>query len=104
MFSEFDVSVGAASGSGGTRATVEAVVRNASRGGELGRNIRPNADQGLDVRTLPASGTVIVPMGVVFDVPPPRDQVELTVTVTATDGRVGSVTTPLLVGGSDPGA
>jgi hypothetical protein len=104
MFSEFDVSVGAASGSGGTRATVEAVVRNASRGGELGRNIRPNADQGLDVRTLPASGTVIVPMGVVFDVPPPRDQGELTVTVTATDGRVGSVTTPLLVGGSDPGA
>lgn len=93
MVLEFDVGITDLSGQGGVLATIEAVVRNVSRNTELGRNRRPNADVGIGDATLAPAATLRVPIGVVFDVPPPRDEVQVTVTVTLTDGRVGRGTT-----------
>ena len=73
-------------------ALVEAVVRDVSRGVDLGSNRIPNGSVGLPNGVVPSSGTLPVPMGITFDIPPPQDDVRLTVTVTLTDGRRASAT------------
>jgi len=81
---DFQVSVSDPTGRGGTVSSVDAVVRNMTRGGELGRNRIPNTTTGISNTVVPASGVLTIPMGIVFEIPPPRDDVQMTVTVTLT--------------------
>jgi len=90
---EFSIDVADPSGRGGTVSSVEAVVRSVTRGVDLGSNRIPNASVGLPNASLNGSGTLTVPMGITFDIPPPRDDVQMTVTVTLTDGRRATATT-----------
>ena len=85
------------SGPGGVVARVTAVVVNRSRSVEVARNVRPNADQGLIATTLPASGQRVVQAGVVAPLPPPRDDLAVTVSVALTDGREATATARLVV-------
>jgi hypothetical protein len=89
---DFTVVVSDPSGRGGTVALVEAVVRDVSLGVDLGSNRIPNGNVGLPNGVVPNSGTLAVPMGITFDIPPPQDDVRMTVTVTLTDGRRASAT------------
>jgi hypothetical protein len=94
---EFEVRVTDASGQGGTIAFVEAVVHDRTRAVELGRGRRPNAEAGLDVSVIPAGGAVTTPMGVRLDLPPPRDDVQITISVALTSGRTATATARLVV-------
>jgi hypothetical protein len=59
----------------------------------LGQNRVPNASVGLANSSLPAAGTLMLGAGVTFDIPPAAsDELQLTVTVTLTDGRTASAT------------
>lgn len=74
---------------GGTVAAVETRVYNRSRAIELAQNTRPNATVGYDDATVPRDGTLQLEAGVVFPVPPTRDEVIVTVTVRMSSGREG---------------
>jgi hypothetical protein len=90
-----DVSVGITdpTGRGGTIASVDAVVRNVTRKTELGKNRLPNAGVGLVNASVPASGMLTVVIGVTFDNPAAAsDELQITVTVTLTDGRTAAAT------------
>jgi len=80
-------------GRGGTVASVEAVVRNVTRNTTLGQNRIPNASVGLTNASVPGSGTLTVGVGVTFDNPAAAsDALQVTVTVTLTDGRTAAAT------------
>ena len=90
-----DVSVGITdpTGRGGTVASVDVVVRNVTRRIDLGQNRIPNASVGLDNASVPGSGTLTVGIGVTFDNPAAAsDELQVSVTVTLTDGRTASAT------------
>jgi hypothetical protein len=90
---DFTVAVSDPTGRGGTVASVDAVVRNLTRVTMLGQNRVPNASVGLANSSLPAAGTLMLGAGVTFDIPPAAsDELQLTVTVTLTDGRTASAT------------
>lgn len=95
---EFSVSVSDPFRRGGTLAAVETVVENRSRRLELGRNTRPNASVGYDDVTVPQGSALVLPAGIVFTMPPPRDEVVVTVTVRLTDGREGSASSRVSLG------
>jgi hypothetical protein len=94
---EVSATVSDPNGPGGVVARVTAVVVNRSRSVEVARNVRPNADQGLAATTLPPNGQLVVQAGVVAPLPPPRDDVVLTVTVALTDGREATASARLVV-------
>jgi hypothetical protein len=65
---------------------VETVVANHTRMTILASNRRPNADVGLTASSIPAGGSLTLEAGVVYPVPPPRDDIQLLVIVSLTDG------------------
>ena len=94
---EFAVTVVDATGPGGTLATLETRVLNSSRGVEVARNVRPNADVGLSPSAVPAGGRVTVEAGIVFPPPPPRDTLTVVAVARLTDGRETSASAPLAI-------
>jgi hypothetical protein len=92
---EFTVGVRDPDGPGGTIERLETIVTNRSRASEIGRNVRPNADYTFDDSHVPAGGQVAVQAGIVISLPPPRDEIVVTVLVRLADGREASGTTPL---------
>jgi hypothetical protein len=94
---EFAVTVRDPQGPGGTLAQLVTVVMNRSRGVELARNVRPNADYAFSSPDLAPHGQLVVEAGVVLAPPPPRDDVQVAVTARLTDGREVSGTIPLSV-------
>lgn len=101
---EFPVTIADPGGPGGTLVSVTTVARNTSRGLDVGRNVRPNSDVGYPVTTLTPRGTLTVAAGLVFPMAPPRDTLQIVVTVVLTDGRHGSRASPLVVAATQPGA
>ena len=85
---EFPVTITDASGRGGTVESVETRIQNVSRNALMALNLRPNRDVGYENVTLAGAGRLVLQAGVVFDVPPPRDEVWAIVTVRLTDGRM----------------
>ena len=76
VVAEFIVVVGNPGGPGGTVERVEIVAVNASRGTEVARNVRPNADVPYPVTALPGGGSLMLSAGVVISpAPPPKDAV-----------------------------
>ena len=95
---EFPVVVGDPGGPGGTVRQVEVVAVDASRGTEVARNTRPNADFAYPVTAVPKAGSLTLAAGVVISpAPPPRDSVNVTVTVRLTDGRASTALAALAV-------
>ena len=92
---EVPVTVGDPMGSGGVLAEVTLVALNRSRGGELARNTRPNGQYAFPDTSVPAGGQLVVLAGLVAPLPPPRDEISVTVHVRLTDGREGSAAAPL---------
>lgn len=90
LVSEFTVTVGDPAGPGGSVETVTTVVRNTSRGLDVGRNVRPNRDFAYPSTMLPPRGSLTLEAGIVIDPPPPRDALEISVSVRLTDGRTVS--------------
>jgi hypothetical protein len=84
---EFDVVVGDPLGPGGVVRSVETRIVNRSRTTEVARNARPNSDFAYPNTAVPAGGSLTLPAGVVYPLPPPRDDVQVVVTVMLTDGR-----------------
>jgi hypothetical protein len=82
-------------GTGGVLAEVTLVALNRSRGGELARNTRPNAEYAFPDASVPAGGQLVVRAGLVAPLPPPRDEISVTVLVRLTDGREASAAAPL---------
>jgi hypothetical protein len=98
VVAEFAVAVGDPEGPGGTVQRVEVVAVDTSRGTELARNVRPNADVPYPVTALPAGGSLTLAAGVVISpAPPPKDTVTVSVTVRLTDGRASTGSAPLVV-------
>jgi len=97
VVADVPVTVMDAAGPGGTLASVEVRVMNTSRGQEIARNLRPNADAPLIPNVVPAGGQIVVPTGIAFPAPPPRDALMVVATVTATDGREASASATLLL-------
>lgn len=97
---EFTVGVGDPDGPGGTIERLETIVTNRSRASEIGRNVRPNADYAFPDSRVPPGGQVAVQAGIVIALPPPRDEIVVTVLARLTDGREASGTTPLAVPGA----
>lgn len=93
----FAVTIGDPNGSGGTLERLTTVVMNRSRGIEAARNVRPNADYAFPSIDLPAGGQLVVQAGAVSTVPPPRDEMAVTVVVRLTDGREASASASLAV-------
>jgi len=103
VVAEFPVVIGDPEGPGGTVQRVEIVAMNASRGTEIARNVRPNADVAYPVTALPGGGSLTLAAGVVITpAPPPQDAVTLSVTVRLTDGRASTGSVALAV--SEAGA
>ena len=100
LVSEFPVTIADPSGPGGTLESVTLVVRNVSRAAEAGRNVRPNADFAYPVTAIPPRGSLSVEAGIAFPLTPPRDQLEVSVSVALTDGRMATRTARLVVGGA----
>lgn len=96
---EFPVTVRDADGPGGTIVRLETIAMNRSRGLEVARNVRPNATYAFPDPSIPAHGQRVVEAGLVFGVPPPRDEIVVTVQVRLTDGREASATAPLAIAG-----
>ena len=95
---EFPVVVGDPDGPGGTVRQVEVVAVETSRGTEIARNIRPNADFVYPVTAVPKAGSLTLAAGVVISpAPPPRDSVNVTVTVRLEDGRASTASAALAV-------
>jgi hypothetical protein len=84
-------------GPGGVVAQVTALVMNRSRSLEVARNVRPNADEGLAAADLPPRGQLRLQAGVVAPLPPPRDELAVTVSVTLTDGRQATASARLVI-------
>ena len=84
---EFPVTVADAAGPGGSVQSLEVRVTDRSRGSEVARNVRPNADFALPETSIAPRGSLILPAGLVFPPQPPRDELQVTVIVTLTDGR-----------------
>ncbi|MGQ0736455.1 MAG: hypothetical protein ACT4QD_22730 [Acidobacteriota bacterium] len=84
---EHPVTIADPIGPGGSVEQVEVVVRNLPRNLEVGRNRRPNADHAYRDTHLPAGGVLTLEAGIVFPITPSRDELEVTVWVTLTDGR-----------------
>lgn len=82
-------------GSGGVLAEVTLVALNRSRSLELARNTRPNDEYAFPDTSVPAGGQLVVRAGLVAPLPPPRDEISVTVHVRLTDGREASATAPL---------
>jgi hypothetical protein len=82
---------------GGTVVAVETLVENRSRRSEIGRNTRPNASAGYPDVTVPRETALVLPAGIVFPLPPPRDEITITVMVRLSDGREGSATSRVFV-------
>jgi hypothetical protein len=98
VVAEFSVVVGDPAGPGGTVERVEIVATDASRGAEVARNVRPNADVPYPVTALPSGGSLTLAAGVVISpAPPPKDAVTVSVTVRLTDGRASTGSAPLVV-------
>jgi hypothetical protein len=97
VVAEFPVGVSDAQGPGGSIDRLETIVMNRSRGLEVGRNVRPNADYAFPDSTVPARGQLVVQAGIVFGPPPPRDEIVVTVRVHLTDDRQASSTVPLAI-------
>ena len=95
----FPVTIADPAGPGGTLASVTLVVRNVSRAMEAGRNVRPNADFAYPVTTIPPRGSLSVEAGISFPLSPPRDELEVAVSVALTDGRMVTRTARVVVGG-----
>jgi hypothetical protein len=95
---EFPLTIADPTGPGGTLASVTLVVRNVSRAMEAGRNVRPNADFAYPVTTIPPRGSLSLAAGLVFPVTPPRDELEVVVSVALTDGRTVNRTARVAVG------
>jgi hypothetical protein len=94
---DIPVTVSDVAGPGGVVAQVTTIVLNRSRGLEIARNVRPNADYAFPDSSLPVGGQLSLRAGVVAPLPPPRDEMALTVHVRLTDGRDASATVPLHV-------
>lgn len=94
---EFPVTIGDPAGAGGTLEQLETIVVNATRGEEIARNVRPNTSFAFPSTSVPAGGTLTVEAGVGFAIPPPRDDVRVTVRARLTDGRSASASVPLVV-------
>ena len=94
---EFPVTITDASGRGGTVESVETRIQNVSRNMLGALNLRPNRDIGYTDTVVPAAGRLVLQAGVVFSVPPPRDEVWAIVTVRMTDGRLVFKSAPVTV-------
>lgn len=94
---EFPVTILDPQGSGGTIERLETIVMNRSRGLEVARNVRPNADYAFPDSSVPAHGQLVVQAGIVFGPPPPRDEIVVAVRVRLTDQREASSTVPLTI-------
>ncbi len=93
---EFPVGVSDPNGPGGTLESVETIARNLTRGSDVSRNTRPNAQVSYPSTTVPRAGTLTVEAGIVMSpAPPPRDAITLTVVVRLTDGRSTTRTVPV---------
>lgn len=67
-------------------AAVDTIVMNQTRRTVVAANRRPNADVALGDVEVPAHGWLTLEAGVVYPVPPPRDDIRLLVIVTMGDG------------------
>lgn len=94
---EFAVTIADPHGRGGTLERLTTIVMNRSRATEAARSVRPNADYAFSSTDVPAGGQLVVQAGVVSAVPPPRDEMSVTVVVRLTDGREVSASAPLAV-------
>jgi hypothetical protein len=94
---ETSVAVSDPSGPGGVVEALTTIVMNRSRALEVARNVRPNADFAFPATNVPAGGRLTLEAGVVAPLPPPRDEMAVTVHVRLTDGREASATAPLHV-------
>ena len=95
---EFPVTLTNVSNSAAPIASITVVVSNRTRGNaEIGRNVRPNADRPIVDPPVPANAQATVQAAVVyFPIPPPRDEIVVTVTVAFTDGRRATETAPIV--------
>jgi hypothetical protein len=96
------VTIGDPQGAGATLERVETVVVNVSRGTEVVRNVRPNASYAFPSTSIPAGGTLRVHAGAVLPLPPPRDEIRVTVIARASDGRTTTASAPLSVAAAAP--
>jgi hypothetical protein len=99
VVAEFPVTIGDPAGPGGAVQTVETRVVNRSRGSDAGTNTRPNADFTYPNTALPARGSLTLGAGLVFDMQPPRDELQVVVRVLLTDGRAAERTSAIVVAG-----
>ena len=97
VVAEFPVAISDAFGRGGVVESVETRIQNISRGELRAIDVRPNRDVGYADTSLPANGRLVLPAGVVFGMPPPRDDIRAIVTVRLTDGRQSIVSSPVTV-------
>ena len=95
---EFPVVIGDPAGPGGVLERLETLVVNSTRGVEIVRTLRPNADVAFRDAAVPPAGSLTVQAGAVFSPPPPRDDVRMTVRAWLTDGRSAAATSPLAIG------
>jgi hypothetical protein len=87
VVAEFPISISDAFGRGGVVESVETRIQNVSRGVVMAINVRPNGDFAYPDTSVPANGRLVLQAGVVFTMPPPRDDIRAIVTVRLTDGR-----------------
>jgi hypothetical protein len=97
VVAEFPVAISDAVGRGGVVESVETRVQNISRGVVMAINMRPNGDFGYPDTSVPANGQLVLQAGIVFDLPPPRDEIRAIVTVRLTDGRQAVASAPVMV-------
>jgi hypothetical protein len=97
VVAEFPVTIGDAFGGGGVVESVETRIQNVSRGSLVAVNVRPNGEFGYPDTSVPANGRLVLQAGVVFDLPPPRDEIRAIVTVRLTDGRQAITSAPVIV-------
>ena len=66
--------------------TVDTIVVNQTRRTVLASNRRPNADVVYAESEVPPGGSLTLEAGVVYPMPPPRDDIQFLVVVTISDG------------------